>query len=102
MTASKIFIYLTRDEPGYECAVALAEDGVMITGHISSSVYWSERDMGLDKTYPAEAKHSAYQRHFPNGYELVNLLHATEDELRSNPAFEAALTTHTLSNDKPS
>ena len=91
----KIFVYIVSDEPGFESAIALAEDGVMITSHISSSIKWSECDMGLRPDYPASSKHEAYQLYYPQGYALVNLLSATEDQLRSNESFMRALDLHT-------
>lgn len=92
----RIFVYLTSDEPGFQCAVALAEDGTAIASHISSSIAWSEKDMGLDALYPASAKHASYAQHYPNGYQLINLLKASESDLRSNSAFMLALDLHTI------
>ena len=86
---NKIFIYLIEDDPGFSVATALGDDGVMITAHLSTSHYWAEVDMGLTPEH--SSKHAVYQRHFPNGYTLVNLIRATEDELRANEEFMAAL-----------
>lgn len=99
---NKIFVYLTQDDPGYQSAVALTEDGIIIAAHLSSSIYWSEKDMGLDPTYPSN-KREIYSRYYPSGYTLVNLLHATETELRSNTEFMQALDKHSahLSDDPP-
>ena len=90
----KIFIYLTRDEPGFQVAMALAEDGTGLTSHISSSIHWARRDMGIEAPQDAEHKHKLYREHYPSGYELVDLLAASEDELRSNAAFMQALDLH--------
>lgn len=89
----KIFVYLTEDSPGFQCAVALAEDGTAIASHLSTSPYWSEVDMGL--TADSDSHHDVYARYYPQGYQLVNLLRATEDELRTNDEFMRALDIHT-------
>lgn len=46
---------------------ALAEDGEFVAGHISSSVYWAQNDIGITST----RKHELYQKQYPQGYELV-------------------------------
>lgn len=48
--------------------VAVAEDGQQVAGHVSSSVDWGKRDMGL--TPSCNWKHDLYAKKYPNGYEL--------------------------------
>jgi len=46
---------------------AIAEDGTHVAGHLSSSLAWFRRDMGLTST----SKHDRYRAHYPDGYDLV-------------------------------
>jgi hypothetical protein len=80
----KIFIFIVNQWDGDVAAAALAENGVYITSHICSNRSWAEHDMGLRGDW----KHNHYAAHYPDGYELVNLLH-TDPE--TNPEFCAAL-----------
>lgn len=64
-TMPKIFLYCIptgRAVIGY----ALAEDGVCLASHLSSSEQWSKHDLGLTSTW----KHADYEVHYPGGFEL--------------------------------
>lgn len=67
----KIFIFVqTEFGSGDVGGMAIAEDGTPITGHLSSSKAWLRWDMGLTtKNY-----HDLYEKHYPDGYELVDLI----------------------------
>lgn len=93
----KIFIYLTSDEPGFQTAFALAEDGTGLAGHISSNPAWARQAMGI--TDINSIKHDMYRAYYPKGYQLVDLLDATEEQLASNVEFTKALDLHSLSHD---
>ena len=52
---------------GYVHGVAVAEDGTLLAGHLSSSIGWFASDMGLT----SRRKHDLYEAHYPDGYELI-------------------------------
>lgn len=62
----KIYVFINgswgQDVIGY----ALAEDGAVLTHHISSSEQWLKHDMGVTSDW----KHDTYRAHYPDGYEV--------------------------------
>lgn len=84
MGKPKIFVWTQpygHDVIGY----ALAEDGVALASHLSSSEMWARHDMGIDGDW----KHDRYRAHYPDGYELVWL-----GGEPSGDEFEAAFALH--------
>lgn len=57
-------------------AYAMAEDGTGLCSHLSSTVGWAKHDVGLTSNW----KHDLYDKHYPNGYELVWLDDPEKDE----------------------
>ena len=55
---------------------ALAEDGTGLASHLSSNEGFSKHDMGLTSDW----KHEHYQKVYPNGFELVWVDDADNDE----------------------
>lgn len=55
---------------------ALCEDGYGLASHLSSSKEWSMHDMG----YESDWKHEIYKEHCPEGYELIWIEDADNDE----------------------
>lgn len=82
----KIFIisYKSGDDV---ISSALAEDGHVLSGHLSSSYGFAKHDMRLSSNW----KHEYYSKHYPDGYELVDLVTCTVEELRQNVEYQAAL-----------
>lgn len=65
----KIYVFPSHANPQGDCAyIAVAEDGEEIAGHVSSSEGFGKSDMGV--TWPGAAKHEAYRKKYPDGYEL--------------------------------
>jgi hypothetical protein len=63
----------TQDVVGY----ALCEDGCCLASHLSSCEEWSKHDMGFwDSTW----KHDIYEKHCPDGFELIWIHDADNDE----------------------
>lgn len=62
----KIFCYIVPVNVGhgYVAVEAIGEDGVVLAGHISSSVEWAK----IEIEYPTKLRR--YEEHFPEGYEL--------------------------------
>jgi hypothetical protein len=88
----KIFVFINSGA-GTEWVngCALAEDGVFVAGHLSSSEGWFEHDMGLCSSW----KHDLYKAHFPDGYELVYVANG----IKEHPGIKAAYELHLKANE---
>ena len=56
--------------------VALSEDGHVLAKHCSSSEDWAKHDIGINSDW----NHDHYNKHYPDGYELVWVENAKEDD----------------------
>ena len=74
---------------------ALAEDGTGLRQHLSTSKIWVRHDMGLT----SKKGHEEYSKYYPNGFELVDLVDATDEELSSNQGYLDALAANELGDD---
>lgn len=63
----QIYIFVSGQSGTDVIGTALAEDGEVLAGHVSSDVTFLHHDMGLTSDW----KHTAYQAHYPDGYEVV-------------------------------
>lgn len=61
---------------------ALAEDGTCLAEHLSSSVGFAQHDLGLTSDW----KHENYQKHAPDGFELIWI-----DDPKTDPRWQDAL-----------
>lgn len=76
-------IYLCcSGEPPYVTAYAMAEDGEVIAGHVSTNADFAKFDMGLT----SNRKHDTYKACYPDGYELEWI-----DDVKEHPGYRAAL-----------
>ena len=86
----KIFIWCEKhslvDESQYG-AYATAEDGTALAEHWSSSKVWVRHDMGVTSS----KKHKAYEEHYPAGYQIVDLVDLTSEELDEHHELMAAI-----------
>lgn len=85
-----IYIICERasDEDNSHIGFALAEDGTGLVQHWSLHKLWLRYEMGItSKRY-----HKDYEQHYPQGYMLVDLLEATDEELAADAGFMKALT----------
>lgn len=80
----KIFVICQHvDDEGNYIGFALAQDGTGLVQHLSSNKLWLRHDMGLiSKMYK-----DVYDAHYPNGYELVDYLDATDEQLQEDQEF---------------
>jgi hypothetical protein len=88
----KIFIYCVPNaglHPSDVVGYAIAEDGSSLKAHMSSSLEWFRRDMGIAPPF-FDLQH--YTNHYPDGYELIDLTQLTEEQLHDHPELNAALT----------
>lgn len=70
MSLPKIFVWVNSGQKtDWQVGLALAEDGNVLASHVSSSRAWFRHDMGLT----SEWKHEHYRRHYPDGFELVEV-----------------------------
>lgn len=65
----KIFIFNNGGREGWYSARALCEDGHFIAGHICSYDCFIDHDMGITSNW----KHDVYDKHFPEGWDLVRV-----------------------------
>lgn len=85
----KIFIVAAGpDGDGDYYGFALAQDGTGLAQHLSSSRVWLRFDMGVTSS----KKHKLYGGHYPGGYEIVDYIDATNDDLSNDPLYMEALT----------
>lgn len=61
---------------------ALTEDGYCLAEHLSSNIGFAKHDLGLTSDW----QHERYQKHAPDGFELVWI-----DEPRTDPRWQDAL-----------
>lgn len=87
----KIYITAIQLNHGTVLGYALAEDGHGIVEHMSSSMIWLRRDMGVYGT----KKHDLYNRHYPDGYTIVDYVDATDEELDADEQYINALQLNT-------
>lgn len=55
---------------GFMSAVAIAEDGVCLGGHLCSNEGYMPYDLGLFKGYRKDRHENQYQMHYPDGYKM--------------------------------
>jgi hypothetical protein len=65
---NKIFCFINREfGSGDLGVVALADNGMCVGGHVSSSLSFAKHDIGINSTW----HHEDYKKEFPDGYELI-------------------------------
>lgn len=93
---SKIYVYTAdrfpRAADGDLVCVAIAEDGAFLASHISSKADFARWDMGVS----SDRKHDRYQKHYPEGYEVVDLIELSEEELDKREDFLAVYRLHKM------
>jgi hypothetical protein len=86
MSKPKIYCFINGGTNYFMNVAALAEDGTTLAGHASSNEYWAQHDIGILSDW----KHENYQKHYPNGFELV-WLNDPEKSLREDESFKNAI-----------
>lgn len=65
--SARIYCFINSGKGTDMCSgMAMAEDGHVLAGHLSSSEFWARYDLGLT----SDRKHDEYRKHYPDGYEL--------------------------------
>ena len=88
---------------GFMSAVAIAEDGHVLGGHLCSSEGYMLGDLGIIKGTRKDRHENQYQKHYPDGYrmdfvysddieghEALNKAFALNKELPDEPSEDAA------------
>jgi hypothetical protein len=74
MPTPKIFVFVNGSSGmGYH-GCAIAEDGTALAGHCSSNLMWLYHDMGLRPHNGDNWQHDKYAAHYPDGYDLVDVI----------------------------
>lgn len=83
MSAATPSIYCFINQRSLEnyYVMAMAEDGNVLAGHLSSSEMWARHDIGVTSDW----KHDNYAAHYPDGYELEWV-----DDPRKHAGLQAA------------
>lgn len=82
-----IYGFNNGGNPGFYSAIALAESGHDLAGHICSTEGWMPLDLGFhDAGFIHKREH--YRQHYPEGYRTIFL---ERDELSTDTGFLAAI-----------
>lgn len=63
----KIYAFSNGGYPGFFQALAISEDGYVVGQHVCSHESWIPHDLGVT----SEWHHEGYQKHYPDGFEVV-------------------------------
>lgn len=63
----KIYVWCNNCAPEWHSAIAMAEDGHVLAGHVCSSHGFIMHDMGVDED---GWKRDKYAEHYPDGFEV--------------------------------
>ncbi len=85
---NRIFIFHSDKDNIHE-AMALAADGTGLASETRDNKIWLREAMGL--TLRSKSIHKLYKQHYPSGYELIDLLDASDEDLMRWPGFMDAL-----------
>lgn len=88
MSLPKIFFYITDDSPGFQSVMALAEDGTGLAARMITNPVLTRKDIGISAKSPL---HEKYLAHYPTGFEMVDLIDATDETKGANVEFQTAL-----------
>ena len=59
----KIYCFINGGSPGFYDALAIAEDGTCVAGHMCSNEGWARHDLGIGSNW----KHDQYDAHYGSG-----------------------------------
>lgn len=77
----KIFVLCNSCSRQWHHVMAMAEDGTHLAGHVCSDHGFISHDMG----FTSDWKHDQYNRHYPDGWELVMV-----DDPKNHEGLQAA------------
>ena len=65
-----IYGFNNGGSPGWYSAVAIAEDGTVVGGHLCSAEGYMQHDLGILEGTRTDRHEKDYQKHYPNGYKM--------------------------------
>lgn len=77
----KIYCFITSSIPNKVLVTALCEDGRVLANEVCSNEFWARNDIGLTSL----SNHNIYDRDCPDGYDLVWV-----DDALNNEAIKTA------------
>lgn len=85
-TRPRIYCWINAGK-GTDCVVsmAMAEDGTLLTSHVSSSDGFAKGDCGYLDTPMGQRKRKLFDAHYPDGWEVEWV-----DDARNHPGLDAA------------
>lgn len=81
---NKIYAFVNGEWGSDLVGVAIAEDGMVLAQHVSSSESWVWHDLGVGST----RQHDHYAEHYPNGFEVE---YVPMEQRDSHAGLQAAL-----------
>jgi hypothetical protein len=66
-----IYGFNNGGSPGWYEAIAMAEDGTYLGGHICSSEAYMPHDLGILAGTRSDRHETSYQKHYPRGYRMM-------------------------------
>lgn len=81
----KIYCFVNGSNRDWYPVLAMCEDGHVLGNHLSSSVGYAKHDIGITSDW--RGLHAEYQKHCPEGYELVWV---DEDDVKDHEGILAA------------
>ena len=72
---------------GWYSAVAIAEDGRVLGGHVCSDDYFIPYDLGVFEGARPDRHENEYQKHYPDGYRMD---YVPREEIKGHPALNKA------------
>lgn len=83
-TKPKIYVWCNSCSHQWHSGIAMAEDGRVLAGHMSSNHSFQRHDMGVERS---DWKHDKYNAHYPDGWELVYV----EDDIMQHEGIASAV-----------
>ena len=74
--------------PGWYQAVAVAEDGVVLGGHVCSHDCYMPHDLGIIEGSRLDRHENSYRKHYPEGYRMEFIPQCALD---GHPKLQAAI-----------
>ncbi len=83
-----IYGFNNGGSPDWLSAVAIAEDGTVLGGHICSAEGYMPHDLGILEGTRPDRHEQNYQKHYPDGYRMAFVPHA---EVQGNAGLMEAI-----------
>jgi len=92
-----IYGFNNGGSPGWYSAVAIAEDGACLGGHLCSAEGYMPHDLGILEGTRLDRHEDAYQKHYPDGYRMVWV---SSEELKGHSGIDEACRLNQLAAEK--